>query len=95
MLSQLLLQPVPQPSVRGRLVKFDLEEPEISLSTGPLDERIAGLMRQRGYPMTAREIAAGIGSNASQVHRGLKLLIAARRVEVIEISGSVREYVLR
>ena len=60
-----------------------------------MDERITLLMRHRGYPMSAREIAAGIGSNASQVNKGLKTLIADGRAEAVEMQGCVREYVLR
>ena len=64
------------------------------VATGPLDERIATFMRMRGYPMTAREIAAGIASNASQVNKGLKIMLSRAEVVVIDIPGSVREYAL-
>jgi hypothetical protein len=93
-LSRLLFEPVQVPVSRGRQVKFDAEDPDIMVSTGPLDERIAIFMRLRGYPMTAREIAAGIASNASQVNRGLRTMIAEGQVEVIDIIGSVRECAL-
>lgn len=95
MLSQLLFEPVRLPVSRGRQVRFDLDELDIKVATGPLDERIATLLRIRGYPMSAREIAAGIGSNASQVNRGLNALMGQGLVEVIDIPGSVREYTLR
>lgn len=94
-LCQLLFDPVQQPAQRGRQIKFDCDEPDILFTTGPMDERITLLMRHRGYPMSAREIAAGIGSNASQVNKGLKTLIADGRAEAVEMQGWVREYVLR
>ncbi|MBU3656598.1 MAG: hypothetical protein FGM35_01005 [Rhodocyclaceae bacterium] len=94
MLTQLLFEPVPAPPQRGRSVRFDVDEPQIMVATGPLDERIATFMRLRGYPMTAREISAGIGSNPSQVNKGLHTLIGRGVVEAVEIPGSVKEYVL-
>lgn len=94
-LCQLLFEPVQLPSQRGRQIKFDSDEPDILFTTGPMDERITLLMRHRGYPMSAREIASGIGSNASQVNKGLKILMATGRVEVVDMLGCVREYVLR
>lgn len=94
-LCQLLFDPVPAPAQRGRQIKFDSDEPDILFSKGAMDERITLLMRHRGYPMSAREIASGIGSNASQVNKGLKTLMASGDVEVIEMQGCVREYVLR
>ncbi|MEN9879616.1 MAG: hypothetical protein RIQ55_262 [Pseudomonadota bacterium] len=95
MLCQLLFDPVPLPAQRGRQIKFDTDEPDILFTTGPMDERITLLMRHRGYPMSVREIATGIDSNASQVNKGLKTLIAAGHVDVVDMLGCVREYVLR
>ena len=94
-LSQLLFEPVVMPRTAGRQIKFDAEEPDILVSTGPLDERITRFMQMRSYPMTAREIAAGIASNASQVNKGLRVLISRGQVEVIDMPGCVREYVLK
>lgn len=93
-LCQLLFDPVLQPSRRGRQVKFDVDELDILVSTGPMEERITRLMALRGYPLSAREIAAGIGSNASQVNKGLKSLINNGQVEVVEMPDCIREYVL-
>lgn len=65
------------------------------ISTGPLNERITMLMRIRAYPMCAREIATGIGSNASQVHRGLKSLASRGLIEVVDMPGCAKEYMLK
>lgn len=94
-LCQLLFDPVQLPAQRGRQIKFDSDEPDILFTTGPMDERITLLMRHRGYPMSAREIASGIGSNASQVNKGLKTLMANGCVDMVDMQGCVREYVLR
>lgn len=94
LLSTLLFEPVVMPKQRGRQIKFDADEPDILVATGPLDERIVLLMRLRNYPMTAREISSGIGSNASQVNKGLRILADRGCVDVIDIPGSVREYAL-
>lgn len=95
MLTQLLFEPVTLPTRRGRIVKFDVDEPDIMVATGTMEERIEILMRHRSYPMSAREIAAGIGSNASQVNRGLRHLISQGKVDVVEMPGCVREYALK
>ena len=76
-------------------VRFDVDEPSIMVATGRLDERISTFMRLRGCPMTAREIFVGIASNASQVNRVLRLMACAGEIEVIDIPGSVKEYVLK
>lgn len=95
MISQLLIQPVPKPLRRGRVIRFGGEEPDIQFATGPLEQRIQSYMRALNFPATAKEIAVGIGSNASRVTKGLKLLIKANKVIVVEIDGCVREYSLR
>ena len=94
MLSQLLIHPVPQPVRPGRIIRFGNEEPDIQFATGTLEERILSYMSSINYPMTAREIATGIGSNASRVTKGLKSLIKSRKVAVVEVDGCVREYSL-
>ena len=94
-LSQLLFNTVPVPQARGRKVRFDVDEPDIHVATGPLDERISTLLTRHGYPMTAREIAAGIGSNASQVNKGLRILLKQDRVEVVTVPGSIKEYAIK
>lgn len=93
-LCQLLFEPIQLPAQRGRQIKFDNDEPDILFTTGPMEERITLLMRHGGYPMSAREIASGIRSNASQVNKGLKTLMSSGRVEIVEMHGCVREYVL-
>lgn len=94
-LSQLLFEPVPSPAQRGRMVKFDVDELDIMVATGPLDERISALLRMHSYPMTVKEIASGIGSNASQVNKALRLMAANREVDAIYVPGSIKEYTLR
>lgn len=95
LIRQLLFEQISEPEQRGRLIKFDVDEPDIMVATGVLEDRIVGLMCMRSYPMTAKEISTGIGSNPSQVNRGLKQLISQSRVEVIEIPGSVKEFILK
>ena len=94
-LSQLLFEPVVMPRTSGRQVKFDADVPDIMVSTGPLEERITRLLHMRDCPMTVREIARGIDSNASQVNKGLRSLLSRCKVEIIEMPGCVNEYVLK
>ena len=95
MISLLLTQPVPQPVNRGRVVRFGVDEPDILFSTGTLEQRIQMFLTVTSCPVTAKEIAAGIGSNASRVTKGLKLLAESNKVSVINVDGCVREYTLR
>lgn len=95
LLSRLLFETAQPPTSKGRTIRFDVDEPDIQVATGPLDERIALLLQTRAFPMTVREIAAGIASNASQVNKGLKVLVSKGRVDLIETPGSVKEYVLK
>ena len=84
LLSQLLFETVMLPTKTGRKICFDVDEPDIQVATGPLDERIALLMQMRGFPMTAREIAVGIASKASQLNIGEKELMG-RNAQDIEV----------
>lgn len=93
--SQLLFASVLPPTTRGRRVRFDVDEPDIILATGPLDERITTLLHRRGYPMSAREIAAGINSNTAQVNKGLRVLMGHGHIESVHVPGGLREYFLK
>ena len=93
--SQLLFASIPPPTSRGRRVRFDIDEPDIILATGPLDERITTLLNRRGYPMSAREIAAGINSNTAQVNKGLRVLMGRGHIEAVHVPGGLREYILK
>jgi len=88
------MYPVPQPVRPGRVIRFGSEEPDIQFATGTLEQRVLWYMASVNYPMTAREIATGIGSNASRVTKGLKSLAKINKVVVVEIDGCVREYSL-
>ena len=93
-LGQLLFGQVSVPQVPGRTVRFDRESLDMSLATGPMEERVAALLSATGYPMTSSEIAQHLQSNASQVTRGLRKLMSDARVERIEVDGCPREYML-
>lgn len=95
MLGQMLFGQISLPEVPGRTVRFDREELDIGLATGPMEERVAGVLKLAGYPMTASEITHVLQSNASQVTRGLRKLIAEDRVEIIDVEGCPREYALQ
>lgn len=95
MLSQLLFQTAMPPQTRGRMVRFDVNEVDIRISTGPMEDRILHLLKLHGYPLTRTEIAMAIESNASQVSRGIKLLLARDQIDVAASEGRVKEYVLK
>lgn len=94
MLSRLLIHPVPQPSQRGKIVRFDVEETDILFATGTMEERVVSFIRNAGNPVTVKEIAVGIDSNPSRVTKSVNDLVKSGKVVLIEIEGCVREYVL-
>lgn len=77
----------------GRLIKFSDGEPDIEIVTGTMSERVLALLATVREPMTASEIARGIGSNASRVSATLKRLIDDEQVLAIMVEGCVREYI--
>lgn len=94
MIHKLLLQPVPKPEQQGRIIRFGNEEPDIQLVTGAMPERILAYLKRNDCPVTAKEIATGIGTNNSRVTRVLQPLLKERKVQCIKIDGCVTEYEL-
>lgn len=94
MLQHLLLNPIPQPQKRGRVVRFGHEEPDILLATGAMSERILAYLKRNQCPATGKEIATGIGSNSSRVTRILQQLLKEQKIHCIKIDGCVTEYEL-
>ena len=92
MLQQLLLKPVPQPRMRGRVVRFGHEEPEIQLVTGAMPERILAYLKCNQCPATGKEIATGISSDNGRVSRVLQQLLKEQKIRCIKIDGCVTEY---
>lgn len=80
---------------RGRVIKFDTEEPTIELATGTMEERIILLLKQRVRPLKGSEIAMGISSNTSRVTKSLKALIAKGAIVAVDVPGCVKEYSLK
>ncbi len=95
MLSQLLFQTEMPPQTRGRMVRFDVGELDIRITTGPMEDRILHLLKLHRYPLTIGEIATVIESNASQVSRGIKLLLAKDMLLAVGAKGCVKEYTLK
>lgn len=94
MLATLLLDKPPKPP-KGRSVRFGTSEPDINFTTGPMPDRVLALLKSAGEPLTAKQIAVGIGSNASRVTATLKSLMSDGKVEQIKIIGCTAEYALR
>ena len=79
---------------RGRRIVFDKTQPDISLITGTLLERIEEYLKLSGEPATVSEIAQGINSNASRVMANLQVMQRTGKVQAIKIEGCVTEYQL-
>lgn len=59
-----------------------------------MHERVVGYLAARGEPLTAKEIAQGIGSNTSRVYAQLKRLLADNAIQVISGAGFHPEYLV-
>jgi hypothetical protein len=90
-----LFKEVPKPSSLGRSIKFEESDPDIRFSTGTMHERVMGYLKERDEPLSAKDIATGIGSTTSRVYVQLKRLAANRFIEVINVDGFHPEYWIR
>lgn len=90
----ILFKEFPPPPDIGRSVRFDVSDPDVRYSQGPIPTRILGYVRSRGEPLTAKEIAQGIDCTTSCVYVNLKNLVNQRSLDVISVAGSHPEYVL-
>jgi hypothetical protein len=93
MLSSLLFRAeVVQP--QGRLIRFDQKEAAISFATGTMAERVISFLSHEQCPMTAKEIAQGIHSNASRVTATVNKLMTEGVVERVKLEGCTSQYCL-
>ncbi len=95
MLRTLLFKEIPKPPNIGRAIRFDASEPDIRFATGPMHARVIGYLKARGEPLTAKEIAQGIGSSTSRVYVQLKRLVSDHTLSVISVEGFHPEYIVR
>ena len=79
----------------GRRIFFDKAQPNITLVTGSICDRIEAYLREIAESATVTEIAHGIGSNSSRVAAAIKRLRVQERVDTIKVDGCVAEYVLK
>jgi hypothetical protein len=94
-LSTLLFKHIPPQTNVGRSIKFDASDPDIRFASGPMHDRVLGYLMLRDEPLTAKEIAQGIGSTTSRVYVPLKRLVTDRVLEIISVEGFHPEYVIR
>ena len=95
MLRTLLFKQIPKTPNVGRTIKFDASEPDIRFATGSMHERVVGYLKARNEPLTAKEIAQGIGSTTSAVYAQLRRLLSDRTLSMISVEGFHPEYVIR
>lgn len=94
-LRTILFKEIPKPPNIGRTIKFDVSDPDIRFATGTMHERVLGYLKTRDEPLTAKEIALGIGSTTSRVYVQLKRLVSDRTLSVISVEGFHPEYIIR
>lgn len=84
----------PMPMSIGRRIIFDKTQPDISLVTGTLRERIEEYLHLTNEPATVTEIAQAINSNPSRVIANLQVMQRSGKVQAIKVEGCVSEYLL-
>ncbi len=72
----------------SRRIIFDKSQPDISLITGTLLERIEEYLKLTGEPATVSEIAQGINSNPSRVMANLQVMQRSSKVEAINVNSN-------
>lgn len=95
MVRTLLFKEIQKPPNVGRTIKFDASEPDIRFATGSMHERVVGYLTARNEPLTAKEIAQGIGSSTSAVYAQLRRLLSDHTLSIISVDGFHPEYVIR
>lgn len=93
-ITTLLFKRFPDHRGYGRLIKFDQTEAYIKFATGCMHERVIGYMGARAEPLTAGDIAHGIGSTTNRVYSTLKKLVQNGKIVAIQIEGAHPEYIL-
>ena len=88
-----LLNGVPQPTIKGRVVRFGISEPGIKFVTGSMHDRVQACLEHNKESLTASEIAIRIASTPSRVTISLQRLINQGKAQKIVIDGCVTEYI--
>ena len=94
-LRTILFKEIPKPLNASRTIKFDISEPDIRFATGSMHDRVMRYLTEQDEPLTAKEIAQGIGSTTSRVYVQLKRMVSDRTLAVINVEGFHPEYIMR
>lgn len=92
LLKQVLFKEIPLPSGVSRSIRFDITDPDQRFMKGTINVRIINYLKFRDEPLTAKEIAKGIGTSTNQVYVQLKRLVQDQKLKAINIDGFHPEY---
>lgn len=79
---------------KGRLVRFDVTEPDPRFSTGPVQTRVLRYLTEYPQPITLGKLAAVVDTRCERVQVKLKHLMDAGKVIAHDIDDDITEYTL-
>jgi len=79
----------------GRVIRFDVPEPDIRFSTGPVQKRVLCYMSEYTRPLTVSQLAAAVSTRNERVVVTLKHLLADDKVTAIQVDEQTVEYTLK
>lgn len=78
----------------GRLVQFDVAEPDSRFSTGPVQERVLSYLSEYQQPISLSKLTHAVNARCERVSASLRNLIATGQVVAYEIDQHTTEYAL-
>lgn len=84
-----------RPQAKGRLVRFNVTEPDPRFSTGPVQTRVLRYLSEHPQPTTVGKLAAAVSTRNERVVVTLKHLLADDRVIAIQVDEQTVEYTLK
>ncbi len=80
--SNMLLRKLPTQTSLGKKISFTEDEPEKSLTVGPVLERVLGYLRGTKVPATTKEIGAAVGIRPSHLTLTLQKLYQQDLIDI-------------
>lgn len=80
--SNMLLGKLPCQNHAGKKISFTADEPDKSLTVGPVLERVLGYLRGKEAPATTRDIGAAVGIRPSHLSRTLQKLYQQDLIDI-------------
>lgn len=79
----------------GRLVRFDMAEPDPRFTSGPVQARVLRYMQEYRQPISVAKLAHVVDTRGERVLPSLKRLMSLGQITELQIDEDTTEYVLR